>query len=127
MFNAAQAEKYQAALNRASNPRSILNMAAVVEAAQAAGIADAVPGENVLTFNAWKAKGRVVMKGQKALCKLPVFYSRDVRDPSSGEVNTIKRPGSSAVFHISQTEPLRDRRPGRNDAAAYCAEGMGEF
>lgn len=104
----AQLQKYQEALSRASNPRSIINIQTVFEAALAAGIDDAMPGENVLTFNAWKAKGRVVMKGQKALCKLPVFYTRDVRDPSSGDVNTIKRPGSSAVFHISQTKPLDD-------------------
>jgi hypothetical protein len=100
------ASKYADALNRAENPRNLINIQTVFEAASAKGIADAMPGENVLTFNAWKAKGRVVKKGEKALAMLPVFYSRDVRDPSSGDVQTQKHAGRAAVFHISQTKAM---------------------
>jgi hypothetical protein len=117
-MNPAQMQKCQEALNRASNPRSILNMAMVVEAALAAGITDAIPGENVLTFNAWKAKGRVVAKGQKALCKLPVFYTKENAD---GE--TEKRMGTSAVFHISQTVEANNALSSyEKRRAAYLAE-----
>ena len=98
--------KYAAALARASNPGNLINIQTVFEAAAAAGIDDAMPGENVLTFNAWKAKGRVVKKGEKALCMLSTFYERNVRDAATGEVSTHKQPGRAAVFHISQTKPL---------------------
>jgi hypothetical protein len=98
--------KCEAALARASNPQSMINMATVIEAAARRGLADARPGENVLTFNAWKARGRVVIKGEKALCSLPVIGSRDVRDPATGETETRKMAFKAAVFHVSQTKPL---------------------
>ena len=89
----------QAALARASNP-SLANSLIVYEAAAARGLHDAEPGLNVLTFNAWKAKGRYVRKGEKALCKLPVFYVKQETESEAGR----KIMTTAAVFHISQTE-----------------------
>lgn len=124
-MNLNQQEKCQQALARAQNPRSILNMATVMQVALAAGITDAIPGENVLTFNAWKAKGRSVAKGQKALCKLSVFYTKDVTD-AAGELHTEKRPGTSAVFHISQTVEMEPtaRYSGKLDGMGNRLDGL---
>lgn len=99
----ARAAYCQEALDRASNP-SIRNSMIVEMAAQDRGIVDAKPGENVLTFNAWIAKGRAVRKGEKALCKLVVFFSREGKE---GE--TVKRMTTAAVFHVSQTDPIQAR------------------
>lgn len=88
------------ALDRASNPRNIINMQMVIEAAAARGW-DAEPGMNVLTFNAWKAKGRYVRKGEKALCKLPTMFTKT---DDNGETKKIF--ASAAVFHINQTEAM---------------------
>jgi hypothetical protein len=90
------------ALARASSP-SIRNAMIVYLAAAERGIDDAEPGVNVLTFNAWIAKGRAVRKGQKALCKLTVFFERTAE---TGE--KVKRMTTAAVFHQSQTDPLRE-------------------
>ena len=106
MNHQTNTEKYAAALQRAENPRNIINIQTVFEAAIERGIEGAMPGENVLTFNAWKAKGRVVKKGEKALCMLVTFFERDVRDQSTGDVNKVKQAGRAAVFHISQTKKM---------------------
>ena len=99
-------QRYLEALNRAENPRNLINIKTVLEAAAARGIEGAEPGKNVLTFNAWKAKGRVVKKGEKALCMLGTFFERQVRDAGTGEVSRVKQMGRAAVFHISQTKSL---------------------
>jgi hypothetical protein len=104
LTNEERAARCQEALERATNP-SIRNAMIVEIAARAAGITDAIPGENVLTFNAWIAKGRAVRKGEKALCKLAVFFTR--KDKDSDE--TVKRMTTAAVFHISQTDPIQPR------------------
>jgi len=92
------------ALHRAETNLPGANDVAVLLAAEAAGITDADPRHNVLTFSAWKAKGRVVRKGQHALCKLVVYVP--MKD-KTGKTST--RPRSTAVFHISQTDRLASR------------------
>jgi antirestriction protein ArdC len=56
----------------------------------------------VLTFQAWKALGRVVRRGEHGV-KVVTFIP--TTDKATGEV-TGKRPWSSTVFHISQTDQL---------------------
>lgn len=88
----------QEALRRAKSSQSLINHALVIEAASARGWMDAIPGENVLTFNAWKALGRTVKKGEKAFVKLPVLFQKEDSDE---RVRTM-----ASVFHISQTKEL---------------------
>jgi len=68
---------------------------------------DVKPRENVFTFNAWKALGRSVKKGEHGV-KVVVFVemSGEVRDPSTGETERkgFRAPRTTTVFHISQTE-----------------------
>jgi hypothetical protein len=99
-------DRYAEALRRASNPQSATNIAKVYNAAKAAGIDSATPGIDVLTFAAWKAKGRCVMKGQKALCFVTTFFDRTVTDKASGTQKTVKMAHEAAVFHVSQTQSL---------------------
>lgn len=58
------------------------------------------PRVNVLTYKAWRAKGRQVMRGEKATkitIWIPVKREDGKRD---GMI-----PRSAAVFHIDQTKP----------------------
>ncbi len=98
----------QQALSRASNPQSATNIATVIQAGRAKGL-DAHPGENVLTFAAWKAKGRTVRKGEKALCFVTTFFERPQMD-QNGTRRMVKMTKAAAVFHISQTEALTQRQ-----------------
>jgi hypothetical protein len=91
-------------LMRARTGQSFANYPAIYEGFAQKGIApsDIKPRENVFTFNAWKALGRVVRKGEKGV-KVVTF--RPVKDKETGEV-TGRAPWTSTVFHITQTEPL---------------------
>jgi antirestriction protein ArdC len=91
------------ALGRARNCRSAGNMIAVITEFVDRGIpaSEITPGENVLTFNAWKALGRHVKRGEKGV---KVCTMRPVTD-DSGEI--AGRAFTSAyVFHVSQTAEI---------------------
>ena len=100
----AQAEQQSEALSRATNGASLLNYPAIIDGFVAKCITDVEPRVNVFTYNAWKAKGRQVLKGEHGVkvvtwidCK-----SKDI-DPDTGEPKQYKRAKSATVFHISQT------------------------
>lgn len=107
-------EIQEQALIRATTGASTLNHRAIYDGFQAKGIAldDIIPRINVLTFNAWKAKGRSVKKGEHGV-KVFTFVECEgsTRDPSNGETTatTYRRPSSTTVFHISQTESTSER------------------
>ena len=102
------------ALSRATTGQSLANFPAIYEGFLTMGISadDIKPRENVFTFNAWKALGRSVKKGEHGV-KVATYIERtnEARDPSSGEVqsNVIRMPRMTTVFHISQTEPTSER------------------
>lgn len=91
----------QEALERARNGASMANFAAIYEGFARKGIAvsDIHPRQNVLTFNAWKAIGRYVRKGEKGV-KVVTYI--ETTDKETGEKK--RRPWSTTVFHVSQTE-----------------------
>lgn len=97
------------ALRRATTNSSANNEAKVIEEFAARGIAadEIIPRENVFTFNAWKAKGRIVKKGEKGV-KLEVFMRVENKDwineDGSAIYKTIRK--FTTVFHISQTAKL---------------------
>ena len=100
----ATAEQQSEALSRATNGDSYLNYPAIIDGFVAKGITDVEPRVNVFTYNAWKAKGRQVLKGEHGVkvvtwidCK-----SKDI-DPDTGEPKRYKRAKSATVFHVSQT------------------------
>jgi len=101
-----RAELDRAALSRARGGASVFNEAMAVAEFVARGIpeADIRPRENVLTFNAWRALGRYVRKGEHGV-KLTVWVPVVEDDPRGGEPTvTGKRAVSAVVFHESQTE-----------------------
>src|SRR5258708_26205680 len=81
------------------------------------------PRENVFTFHAWKALGRSVKKGEHGVKAVTfVECAANERDPASGLEKTVsyRRPHTTTVFHISQTEPTAER-----DARVSAVSGKG--
>ena len=102
-------EARQEALSRAISGQSFSNFPAIFQGFAAKGIPESEikPRENVFTFDAWKALRRYVRKGEHGV-KIVTFIeslSKEA-DPDTGERKLIRRPWTTTVFHISQTEPL---------------------
>ena len=100
-------ETQREALVRAVQGQTMSNFPAIFQGFAARGIPESEikPRENVFTFDAWKALGRYVRKGEHGV-KVVTFvtvYSRE-KDPETGEPKTSRRPWTTAVFHISQTD-----------------------
>jgi len=103
--NASTAES----LNRAISGQSFANFPAIFQGFAAKGIPESEikPRENVFTFDAWKALGRVVRRGEHGV-KVVTFIdckSKEV-DPDTGERKIIRRPWTTTVFHVSQTDAI---------------------
>jgi antirestriction factor ArdC-like protein len=104
------------ALDRARTGQTISNYPAIFAGFMAKGIAETEikPRENIFTFNAWKALGRSVKKGEHGV-KVVTFITCggkvDIDETTGGETKTAeyRRPHTTAVFHISQTELTADR------------------
>src|SRR5262249_46992117 len=96
------------ALDRATTGQSLTNYPAIYQGFMAKGIAEAdiLPRENVFTFNAWKAKGRSVKRGEHGVRVMTFITIGGEPDEITGEVKGAHRkPHTSVVFHVSQTEP----------------------
>jgi len=92
------------ALSNALNSVSTRNYPAIFAGFEALGITDIQPRVNVFTYQAWKAKGRQVMKGQHGV-KVITWVPMNKKDKETGEKSeTFRRPRTTTVFHISQTE-----------------------
>jgi hypothetical protein len=103
-------ESRQEALTRAILGQSLSNFPAIFQGFAAKGIPESEikPRENVFTFDAWKALGRCVRKGEHGV-KVVTFIdckSKEL-DPDTGERKLIRRPWTTTVFHVSQTDPLK--------------------
>jgi hypothetical protein len=110
------------ALDRATNGHS-KNDEFVYAMLTMAGYEDVQPRVNCLTYNAWKAAGRSVKKGEKGLgvtvwipCK-----DKDAKpNPTTGEARKSMRPKTTYIFHIDQTQPIGTKQP----APAETQTGM---
>lgn len=96
------------ALANAMGGQSMANYAAIFEGFEALGIApaDVRPRENVFTFNAWRALGRVVRKGQHGVHIVTVIPCTK-KDRATGEGVAVRKIRRTTVFHVTQTEPLQ--------------------
>ena len=94
----------QDALRRAENSRSLGNIGTVYAALAAAGLTG-THGIDVLTFAAWRAKGRCVRKGEKALCFLATIIPTSKQTDDGVQAGKLMR--RVAVFHFSQTDALQ--------------------
>jgi len=108
------------ALDRATNGHS-KNDEFVYNMLTLAGYSDVQPRINCLTYNAWRAAGRSVKKGEKGLgvtvwipCK-----DKDAKpDPTTGEARKSMRPKTTYIFHIDQTQPIGTKQEAPAEQAA---------
>jgi hypothetical protein len=102
----------QEALSNATTRQSTMNYGAIFAGFEAKGITDIRPRENVFTFNAWKALGRSVKKGEHGV-KVVTFIeatTRDTNEAGDETVRSYRKPHTTTVFHISQTEAEGERQ-----------------
>ena len=97
------------ALSRATGNQSFANYPAIIRGFIAKGIAESEiePRVNVFTFQAWKALGRTVCKGEhgvKIHTFVPIADRKADDDDSEPVIHT--RPRITTVFHLSQTKSL---------------------
>ena len=114
-MQATKEEMQHEALSRAINPLGpATNFPAIIYGFVAKGIPESEirPRENVLTYNAWRALGRQVRKGEhgvKVLTFLPGREREEV-DATTGQKKIVRRssqPWTATVFHVSQTDPIQ--------------------
>lgn len=129
-----KAEMQAEALANARAGQSVMNYAAIFQGFMAKGIAEAdiKPRENVFTFHAWKALGRSVKRGEHGVRVVTfVECSANERDPATGEEKAVsyRRPHSTTVFHLSQTEPTaeRNRQDYHTPRRSAWASGHGRY
>lgn len=97
----------QQALANAVTGQSVMNYDAIFNGFIEKGVPghEILPRENVFTFNAWKAKGRYVRKGESGV-KVVTWIPCQKADTETGEIVSYKKPHTTTVFHISQTEAM---------------------
>lgn len=95
------------ALHSAISRSGTMNYGAILNGFSQMGIKieEILPRENVFTFKAWLALGRVVMKGQHGV-KVCTFVPASSNDKKTGEVKNYRLPRATTVFHVSQTQAL---------------------
>ena len=109
-LHSSKEEARQEALARAVSGHSFSNFPAIFQEFAAKGIPESEikPRENVFTFEAWKALGRVVRRGEHGVKVVTMIETRRKEvDQDTGERKIIRRPWTTTVFHISQTEPIK--------------------
>ena len=96
-------EYAQIALERATASNSSMNYGRIMAGFQSKGISaeDIHPRVNVLTLQAWNAKGRRVKRYETGV-KILTWVNMTAKNGTE-----YKRPKNVSVFHISQTEQAR--------------------
>ena len=95
------------ALARARGNESASNFPAIFQGFAEKGIPEDEihPRENVFTFNAWRALGRTVKKGEHGV-RVVTWIVCEKKNVAGEVIDTFKRPKSAVVFHVSQTGEL---------------------
>jgi antirestriction protein ArdC len=99
----------QEALSRAVSGQSVANYRDIYAGFSAKGIPEAeiLPRENVFTYNAWRALGRQVRKGEHGVkCLTFIVCESKTVNPKTGEKESFRRPWTTTVFHVSQTDAI---------------------
>ena len=118
-------ERRAEALTRACTGQTLSNYPAIFQGFMAMGIpeSDIRPRENVFTYEAWKALGRHVRKGQHGV-KVVTYITTESGKSKELQTETLdgmdaqqptkpakhSRPWTTTVFHVSQTEPDEPRK-----------------
>jgi antirestriction protein ArdC len=96
------------ALARATTGLSMSNYPTIYGGFTAKGIPESEikPRENVFTYNAWRALGRQVRRGEHGV-KVLTFIDCQKRDEETGQLKErFRRPSSTTVFPVSQTDEI---------------------
>jgi hypothetical protein len=95
------------ALSRAVNGLSLGNYPAIFAGFVAKGIPESAikPRENVFTYQAWRALGRQVRRGEHGV-KVVTYVEMAKENRETGEKQSFRRPWTTTVFHISQTDAI---------------------
>lgn len=104
------AEIQAEALSRAVGSLSLANYPAIIEGFASRGIPvdDIRPRENVFTYNAWRALGRQVRRGEHGV-QVCTWIPLTKKNAETGEPEHIgKRPKTTTVFHITQTDLIEE-------------------
>lgn len=98
----------QEALTRAVTGQSMSNFPAIFQGFMEKGIPEDQinPRVNVLSFQAWKALGRYVRKGEHGVRVCTFVPVRDSKPKADGDEHTRLMPHYVSLFHISQTEKM---------------------
>ncbi len=107
-IRATESRNNSEALARATTGLSMSNYPTIYGGFIAKGIPESEikPRENVFTYNAWRALGRQVRRGEHGV-KVLTFVDCQKRDHETGELKErFRRPFSTTVFHISQTDEI---------------------
>ena len=101
-------EMRQEALGRARGGLTMSNYPTIIGGFMAKGIpAEAIePRVNVFTYEAWRALGRHVRRGEhgvRVLTWIPIDEKKDADGTIIRKGGT--RPRAATVFHVSQTDP----------------------
>jgi len=117
-MNRNRNKRAQEALSRARGGLALSNYPTIISGFIEKGIPEEqiLPRVNVLTYDAWKALGRHVRKGEhgvKVLTWLQMEGKQEVPQYDENEMlvenkdkpKSYRRPWSTTVFHVSQTEP----------------------
>ena len=104
--------KQTEALTRAVTGQSLSNYPQIFRGFMSMGIDESniKPRENIFTYQAWKALGRQVRKGEHGV-KVCTFVPMELKDGKAddGTDKTIvkSKPRTTTVFHISQTDDVK--------------------
>ena len=98
----------QEALTRATSGQSCSNFPVIFAGFAAKGIPESEihPRENVFTYDAWKALGRQVKRGEHGV-RVLTFVACKKTDRTTGEEHAYRRPWRTTVFHVSQTDTIK--------------------
>jgi len=106
-----QKKKYQEALSRAAGGLTMSNYPTIINGFIQKGIPEdqIEPRKNVFTYDAWKALGRYVKKGEHGV-RVVTFLKvekKEVDEQTGKEVSRVNsRPWMTTVFHVTQTEAI---------------------
>ena len=117
-------ERRAEALTRAVTGQTLSNYPAIFQGFMAMGIPESEirPRENVFTYEAWRALGRHVRKGQHGV-KVVTIIATEPRKADESQTEALpgmeaqpkkparhSRPWTTTVFHVSQTDPDEPRK-----------------
>jgi len=113
-------------LQRATGSESCYNYPAIFSGFLAIGIPEEeiLPRENIFTYAAWKAVGRIVKQGEHGV-RIVSWVTVEGKSKDGKVVDSRIIPRTTTVFHISQTTAIdsdsndsdsNNREGGRNNA-----------